>query len=95
MEQDYHRILSAMLFRLDTVVCGDVHGETQCCGGRGSAVKALSGEAVIEGWRSWARVCEAVDIETNTRKESPNVGLITEVASSSLFRDGDSVSYHS
>lgn len=58
-------------------------------------MKALSSEAVIEGWRWRARACEVVHIETNTRKESPNVGLITEVASSSLFRDGDSVSYHS
>ena len=37
---------------------------------------------------------EVVDEEANAREESPNVGLVTEVASSSLFGNGGSVGYH-
>ena len=35
-----------------------------------------------------------MDVEANMREESPNAGLVTEVASSSLFRNGGSVGYH-
>ena len=37
---------------------------------------------------------EAVDVEANACEESPNVGLVTEVSSSSLFGNGGSVGYH-
>ena len=37
---------------------------------------------------------EAVDIEANTREKSQNIGLVTEVASSSLFENRGSVGYH-
>ena len=40
-------------------------------------------------------MCEVVEVEGNTREESPYVGLVAEEPSSSLFRNGCSVGCHS